>query len=241
MPRFSRMLTTKSTTSVPDSRPMCQNSRSGRCARRFLRIASSEGVSCSGPPFPLRLLLPFYHSLRARSPSLLRSFAYLGADLLLIALLFAFSTRIDTLAPMLTRVFPALPTGPVKAAMWAVYWFFQGAVATGVWVIAHECGHQAFSKHQAVNDGVGLVLHSLLLVPYYSWKFSHARHHANTGSVAKDEVFVPAVREKDGAGRPFELFGPLRLIKLIGALTLGWPAVRVPLSPVVHRPYPVVR
>jgi hypothetical protein len=66
---------------------------------------------------------------------LLRSFAYLGADLLLIALLFAFSTRIDTLAPMLTRVFPALPTGPVKAAMWAVYWFFQGAVATGTWKI----------------------------------------------------------------------------------------------------------
>jgi len=265
MPRFSRMLTTKSTTSVPDSRPMCQNSRSGRCARRFLRIASSEGVSCSGPPFPpfpLRLLLPFYHSLRARSPSLLRSFAYLGADLLLIALLFAFSTRIDTLAPMLTRVFPALPTGPVKAAMWAVYWFFQGAVATGtwkigphvvrslslafvlirspltrsladsrpsgVWVIAHECGHQAFSKYQSVNDGIGLVLHSLLLVPYYSWKFSHARHHSNTGSVAKDEVFVPAIREdKDGAARPFEQFGPLRLVKLIGALTLGWPAVRL--------------
>ena len=45
----------------------------------------------------------------------------------------------------------------------------QGAVATGVWVIAHECGHQAFSKWQAVNDGVGLVLHSALLVPYYSW------------------------------------------------------------------------
>lgn len=45
----------------------------------------------------------------------------------------------------------------------------QGAVATGVWVIAHECGHQAFSKWQAVNDGFGLVLHSVLLVPYYSW------------------------------------------------------------------------
>ena len=30
-------------------------------------------------------------------------------------------------------------------------------------------GHQAFSKWQAVNDGVGLVLHSCLLVPYYSW------------------------------------------------------------------------
>jgi hypothetical protein len=41
-------------------------------------------------------------------------------------------------------------------------------------VIAHECGHQAFSKWQAVNDAVGLVLHSLLLVPYYSWCASAA-------------------------------------------------------------------
>ena len=28
---------------------------------------------------------------------------------------------------------------------------------------------QAFSKYQAVNDGVGFVVHSLLLVPFYSW------------------------------------------------------------------------
>ena len=28
---------------------------------------------------------------------------------------------------------------------------------------------QAFSKYQAVNDSVGLVVHSCLLVPYYSW------------------------------------------------------------------------
>lgn len=55
-------------------------------------------------------------------------------------------------------------------------------------MIAHECGHQAFSPYQAVNDGVGLVLHSCLLVPYYSWKHSHRRHHSNTGSLAKDEV-----------------------------------------------------
>lgn len=41
---------------------------------------------------------------------------------------------------------------------------------------------------QAINDGVGLVVHSLLLVPYYSWKHSHRRHHSNTGSLAKDEA-----------------------------------------------------
>ena len=45
----------------------------------------------------------------------------------------------------------------------------QGAVCTGVWVIAHECGHQSFSRWQSVNDAVGLVMHTALLVPYYSW------------------------------------------------------------------------
>jgi omega-6 fatty acid desaturase (delta-12 desaturase) len=39
----------------------------------------------------------------------------------------------------------------------------------GVWVIAHECGHQAFSSSQLVNDTVGFILHSCLLVPYFSW------------------------------------------------------------------------
>lgn len=42
-------------------------------------------------------------------------------------------------------------------------------------------------------------------VPYFSWKHSHRRHHSNTGSVDKDEVFVPPVRRRnsgssDGGG-----------------------------------------
>lgn len=92
--------------------------------------------------------------------SVLRSSAYLGADLLAIAALYFASTFIDQ---------PAVPRWLAYGLLWPTYWFFQGAVATGVWVIAHECGHQAFSKWQAVNDAVGLTLHSCLLVPYYSW------------------------------------------------------------------------
>ena len=45
-------------------------------------------------------------------------------------------------------------------------------------MIAHECGHQAFSKWQSVNDAVGLVLHSALLVPYYSWYEQPPYHYA---------------------------------------------------------------
>jgi hypothetical protein len=94
------------------------------------------------PPLPSSLLSPPLLSpllpslaLCVRSPSLLRSFAYLVVDLLLVALLFVFSSRIDALAPVVTRAFPVLPVWLVKAAMWTAYWFFQGAVATGMWTI----------------------------------------------------------------------------------------------------------
>ena len=92
--------------------------------------------------------------------SVLRSSAYLAVDLVVVALLYLSSTYIDQ---------PAVPRWLAYGLLWPTYWFFQGAVCTGIWVIAHECGHQAFSKWQVVNDGVGLAMHTALLVPYYSW------------------------------------------------------------------------
>lgn len=34
----------------------------------------------------------------------------------------------------------------------------------------------------------------MLLVPYHSWRISHARHHAGTGHMNRDEVFVPKTK-----------------------------------------------
>jgi omega-6 fatty acid desaturase (delta-12 desaturase) len=65
---------------------------------------------------------------------------------------------------------------------------------TGVWVLSHECGHQAFSSYRWVNNTVGTIFHSLLLVPYHPWRISHGLHHSNTGSMENDEVFVPPTR-----------------------------------------------
>lgn len=47
---------------------------------------------------------------------------------------------------------------------------------TGIWVLAHEAGHSAFSPQVWVNDVVGWTFHSLLLVPYFSWKYTHASY-----------------------------------------------------------------
>jgi len=80
----------------------------------------------------------------------------------------------------------------LRVLLWAIYSFCQGCAFTGLWVLAHECGHGAFSPSKTVCDSVGWVIHSSLLVPYFSWKFSHAQHHKKTGHLGEDTVFVPA-------------------------------------------------
>jgi hypothetical protein len=69
---------------------------------------------------------------------------------------------------------------------------------------------QAFSESQIVNDGMGFLLHSLLLVPYYSWKHSHRRHHSNTASIDKDEVFVPVLYDEAGKGSDWDQIAVVR-------------------------------
>lgn len=89
-----------------------------------------------------------------------------------------------------------LPNSGLKFAAWSAYCIVQGLLGTGLWVLAHECGHLAFSDSNAVNDTVGWVLHSYWLVPYFSWKFSHGKHHKATGHMTRDMVFVPKTREE---------------------------------------------
>lgn len=89
-----------------------------------------------------------------------------------------------------------ISSAPLRTALWAGYTFLQGLFGTGLWVIAHECGHQSFSASKTINDVTGWVLHSALLVPYFSWKISHGKHHKATGNMERDMVFVPHTREE---------------------------------------------
>lgn len=101
---------------------------------------------------------------------------------------------------------------------------------TGLWVLAHECGHQAFSESKTINNLVGLICHSALLVPYHSWRITHAKHHNNTGSCAHDEVFCPTTRSQNGKSPRAEediaeivQEAPLvQVFWIIVMLTLGW-------------------
>ncbi|CAD6961663.1 unnamed protein product [Tilletia controversa] len=82
---------------------------------------------------------------------------------------------------------------------WDFWPFWQGLVFTGMAasgsrVVAHECGHQALSPSKTINNAVDWVLHSALMVPHHSWRIFDARHHAGTGHLSRDEVFVPRTR-----------------------------------------------
>lgn len=119
------------------------------------------------------------------APSVLRSLSYVARDFVLCgALVYAAVTFI-----------PQLPNVWYRTAAWITYGFVQGLVCTGIWILGHECGHGAFSTHRNLNDVVGWALHSFLMVPYFSWKYSHHRHHNFTGHMAKDMVFVPHTEE----------------------------------------------
>eukprot|EP00262_Sarcandra_glabra_P007850 TRINITY_DN2089_c0_g1_i3.p1 TRINITY_DN2089_c0_g1~~TRINITY_DN2089_c0_g1_i3.p1 ORF type:complete len:381 (-),score=9.43 TRINITY_DN2089_c0_g1_i3:188-1330(-) len=143
--------------------------------------------------------------------SILRSFSYVVYDFTIAYLLY-----------LSTTYFSLLPS-PLSLLAWPIYWALQGCVLTGVWVIAHECGHHAFSDYSWLDDTVGLTLHSFLLVPYFSWKYSHRRHHSNTGSLDRDEVFVPKPKSEMAWFSKYLNNPPGRFLTLFVSLTLGWP------------------
>ncbi len=84
-----------------------------------------------------------------------------------------------------------IPLGWAWIPAWLAYAYLNGTIAVGAWVVAHECGHRAFSRTTRPQDAVGFVLHSALLVPYFSWQRSHAIHHGKTNHVIEGETHVP--------------------------------------------------
>jgi hypothetical protein len=155
--------------------------------------------------------------------SLWRSLSYVARDLVAAGVLFY-------AAVCLTRL-----DSPWAIPLWVLYSFVQGLFFTGLWILAHECGHDSFSSHLSVNAAVGWVLHSILLVPFFSWKFSHSRHHRYANHMEKDTVFVPNRKptgastltpsfmermvDHDAADAPIVSFCTLVLHQLF-----GWPA-----------------
>ncbi|KAI5778479.1 fatty acid desaturase-domain-containing protein [Geopyxis carbonaria] len=159
--------------------------------------AETKMVDTYGNPFTL----PDYTIKQIRDAipahcyerSALRGYGYVARDIFLITTTFYVFNRFVTPE--------TVPSYAARFALWTLYTVLQGMFGTGIWILAHECGHQAFSTSKIINDATGWVLHSALLVPYFSWKISHGKHHKATGNLAKDMAYVPQSREVYASGR----------------------------------------
>lgn len=116
-----------------------------------------------------------------------KSLGYLTLDLVIISSLFgcAYVVLEQISLPFYLKIFG-----------YVTYWFLQGSFLFAIWVLGHECGHSAFSEIDLVNDLVGLFVHTVLLIPYHSFKFTHRIHHGNTGSVEHDVGFIPSTKSE---------------------------------------------
>ncbi|KAJ5141488.1 Oleate hydroxylase FAH12 [Penicillium atrosanguineum] len=167
-----------------------------------------------------------YGFIRSKVPahcferSALRGSLYLLRDFIYASVLVYLALNIDY-----------LPSPTLRAAAWILYGFAQGCVGVGIWIIGHECGHGAFSAYNKLNNVVGWAVHSLLMVPFFSWKITHGRHHRYHAHIDKDVVFVPATESEVKAQEPsmFSKFIELveetplyHAITLLGHQLFGW-------------------
>ncbi|CAK9268541.1 unnamed protein product [Sphagnum jensenii] len=75
--------------------------------------------------------------------------------------------------------------------VWPLYWLAQGTMFWALFVLGHDCGHGSFSNNKNLNNLVGHLTHSSILVPYHGWRISHRTHHQNHGHVENDESWHP--------------------------------------------------
>lgn len=111
-------------------------------------------------------------------PSAGRSLAYFFADIGIIAGLYALAAYLDSWY------------------FYPIFWFAQGTMFWALFVVGHDCGHGSFSQSKWLNNLIGHLSHTPILVPYHGWRISHRTHHANTGNIDTDESWYPVTETK---------------------------------------------
>lgn len=86
-----------------------------------------------------------------------------------------------------------LPFIALWFAMWATLDYGYGLTlllaipAAGflvrLFVIQHDCSHNAFFKNRLSNHGLGWIIGILTLTPFSVWRRTHALHHAGSGNL----------------------------------------------------------
>jgi|EP00324_Dicrateria_rotunda_P009597 omega-6 fatty acid desaturase (delta-12 desaturase) len=107
-------------------------------------------------------------------------------------------------------------------AVWGFYWWYQGITCTGLWVIAHECGHGGFTDSRLVNDVCGWLIHSSLLTPYFSWAITHAKHHHYTNHMTMGETWVPSTANPEKKSVKYAKTHLGTIERVVKIAVMGW-------------------
>jgi omega-6 fatty acid desaturase (delta-12 desaturase) len=105
-----------------------------------------------------------------------------------------------------------------------------------LFIIFHDAGHGSFFKSKVANDWLGRITGVLLFTPYYSWRHSHAIHHATSGDLDRrgtGDVWTLTKEEYDKLGRwgkigyriyrnPFVIFGIGPVIDFVVLQRFAW-------------------
>ncbi|KAI0717854.1 fatty acid desaturase-domain-containing protein [Cerioporus squamosus] len=121
---------------------------------------------------------------------------YVGRHVGLSVLFYLFAKRIDQLSWNAVAALGWSRSGRALLCwtFWALYWFWQSVSFAGMWVLGHECGHDALSPYAWVNSVCGMGLHTFVLTPYFAWRLTHRAHHKGTNHLARDETYHPMSR-----------------------------------------------
>ena len=103
--------------------------------------------------------------------SLTRDFRDSAWDSIVIGGIYKAATFLDAfITPEAINLPHPLLYPVARFSLWSLYGFWTGLFATGLWVVAHECGHQAFSESKLINNSVGWVLHSACVISFFPFQ-----------------------------------------------------------------------
>jgi omega-3 fatty acid desaturase (delta-15 desaturase) len=152
-------------------------------------------------PFTLqdvRLAIP----ARCFQSSVFRSLAYFFFDIGIITLLYRITYQIN------------------QAWFFPLFWFMQGTMFWALFVVGHDCGHGSFSRYRWLNNLIGHLSHTPILVPFHGWRISHRTHHANTANIDTDESWYPVTETQYNNMAWYEKLARFQLILFVYPLYL---------------------
>ncbi len=134
--------------------------------------------------------------------SAIRSLAYFFWDIFVIGVLYAVASYLDSWF------------------FWPIFWVMQGTMFWALFVVGHDCGHGSFSRYKWLNNLMGHLSHTPILVPFHGWRISHRTHHKNTGNIDTDESWYPITESKFNEMGWLEKFARFKLILFLYPLYL---------------------